>query len=502
MPTGYKIRGIEPPDLASYPPPVRKQFWQWVVDAGLKRKDKELSEGLNKDGKPLRGISKETRKHRRSAMTPSGKGDPKAPPLIPGWQKSRTRSLLAGKAHATYAEFYWRYDAYTGASWSEVLTYQAEKGRDVFGLSDRGTAWVEAQALRKWEAWKSTSSEVAGTPRAPSASSRHQQAPDIGQVGRKPTPAATYGIGTDEPLKGHGGRTQAEWDKFFRGTAPASIPGRPRNPAVKSRISGAKYNRLLGYTWGQGPGHSPRQGSAAPRQTGPGPRKPAPLPKFGPTEATIRTESGRNETLAKARELFGRPVSLRDLASFSGATKSATVTISVDDYYTGPKLFLHVQDDKYNATRAIVRDAAGKLYLKANTFFVAPEHQGKGIAREVFGRMVETGVRLGLDRFETFAMRDTQSNGYYTWPLFGYDGPITRSVKDRLPQSLRSSVKMSDLFATQEGIEWWQTNGESIELTFNLAEGSLSRLRWAAYRRDKMAVAASKTARSTTKTSR
>ena len=51
-------------------------YWQWVVDYGLRRKDKELAAGLDKDGNPLRPIAPETRKYRRSAMTPNGKGDP------------------------------------------------------------------------------------------------------------------------------------------------------------------------------------------------------------------------------------------------------------------------------------------------------------------------------------------------------------------------------------------------------------------------------------------
>ena len=127
---GYKIRGIEPPDLAGYGADLKKLYWSWVVELGLKRKDRELSQGLDKDGSPLRAISQYTRDHRRSAMTPSGKGDPGAPPLTPGYQKSRTRSLLAGRAFTTHAAFFWKYDAWTGDSWAVVLSYQAARGRD------------------------------------------------------------------------------------------------------------------------------------------------------------------------------------------------------------------------------------------------------------------------------------------------------------------------------------------------------------------------------------
>ena len=54
---------------------------------------------------------------------------------------------------STHAEFYWRFDAFTGDSWGVVLAIQAEKG-DVRGLSPAGVAWVKAQVLRRWNQYK------------------------------------------------------------------------------------------------------------------------------------------------------------------------------------------------------------------------------------------------------------------------------------------------------------------------------------------------------------
>ena len=45
---GYRIRGIEPPDLVKYPDSVKKMYWQWVVDLGLIAKDRELVRGLTR----------------------------------------------------------------------------------------------------------------------------------------------------------------------------------------------------------------------------------------------------------------------------------------------------------------------------------------------------------------------------------------------------------------------------------------------------------------------
>jgi hypothetical protein len=258
--TSYKIRGIEPPDLASYPVDVRKTFWGWVVELGIKAKGKEILAGLDKDGNQLRGILPATRLHRRSAMTPSGKGDPNAPTLIPGWQKSRTFSLLAGRALTTHAEFYWRYDSFTGDSWGHVLEAQAKRGRDVIGISPRGLALVKVQAWAKWAQWK------AGTLKE--EKKKAAVAVGVPQVGNYDTTDATFGVGVSGAEKFRTGRwsgamTRDEWTKYFRQSTSANVPASP----------GTGYNRLLAHTWGQGP-RPGSTGSAVPGKPRPGPRKP------------------------------------------------------------------------------------------------------------------------------------------------------------------------------------------------------------------------------------
>jgi hypothetical protein len=285
---GYKIRGIAPNDLAAHAPAVREQYWQWVVDLGLKRKDKELSEGLDKDGNPLRAIKPATKKHRRSAMTPSRRGDPAAPPLTPAFQKSRTRSLLAGRALSTHAEFFWRFDPWTHDSWAVVLSYQAAEGRDVFGLSPEGVAWVKARADLKWSAYKAGRliSEPASTTRP---------AEKI-KGGRTPSENAIFGMSVgQEPGSTAGftkGRTAQEWAAYFRQSAKAVVPGRPVNPPARSGMVGPDYNRLLQHIWGRRakpkpPGERGRSPFSPPRSPigpilfGPKPKVRTPAPQAG-----------------------------------------------------------------------------------------------------------------------------------------------------------------------------------------------------------------------------
>jgi hypothetical protein len=279
--TSYKIRGIEPPDLGQFPPETRKLYWSWVVELGLRAKGKEILAGLDKDGNPLKAISKDTREHRKSVNTASGKGDPSAPPLIPGWQKSRTYALLAGRAFTTHAEFYWRYDTWTGELWGDILAYQRKQGRDVIGTSVAAVAKVKAQSWAKWESWKQ------GTLRQVTQVKAKQKAIAVPRVGRYAVDHATLGVsssgGSAEgvtflPGRSTGFTTPQERAAWRRETASAKLPGRPANPAARSPISGPKYNRIIAATWGQGSRRGGSSGTAAPvPPPPPRPREPAPV---------------------------------------------------------------------------------------------------------------------------------------------------------------------------------------------------------------------------------
>lgn len=252
MAATYFILKAAPPDLPRDDPAVRLMYFGWVVELGLKRKDWELARGLNAQGKPLPVVRPETAKHRKSAMTPSGKGDRNAPYLMPGRGLSRTRSLLAGKPHENYAEFWWRYDAFTGDQWGKILAYHAKRGKayDVVGLSPQGQAWVAAQALAKWRKWK------AGTMTAPTTHTPQVAAQiSIPLVGRTNLDFATEGIGgtLDQARRAiaegrsSGFLSAAEWRKHFTKATPSVVASRP---GTSRSVQKGKSNVLLQHVWG------------------------------------------------------------------------------------------------------------------------------------------------------------------------------------------------------------------------------------------------------------
>lgn len=236
---GYSIRGIEPADIGRFPDDVKLMFWRWVVEIGLKQKDKDLAAGIDKNGKPLKPITAYTRKHRHSEMTPSGKGVPSAPPLTPGLQKSRTRSLLTGRAFVNHAEFWWKFDPYTGDSWATVLEYQAKEGRDVFGLSPRALRATRLYALGRYDDWKKGQAEKPKAKAEPfkiTGGQRNTKKLDLMQPGAS--------------LAGNVGfRTEAEWRAYLRKSARTSITGRPNIPSPH-RVVGPNFNKLLAILFG------------------------------------------------------------------------------------------------------------------------------------------------------------------------------------------------------------------------------------------------------------
>jgi hypothetical protein len=216
---GFSIWGLAPPDLVRFPQDVKLMFWHWVLELSLRAKDRDLSKGLDKDGQPLRPISKYTRENRRSAMTASGKGDPSAPPLIPAWQRSRVRSLLTGREFTDHVELWWKFDPYTRDSFARILEYQKEQGRDVFGLSQDSLRRVRAQAWERWRKWRAGKYEEKPIPSLP---------PTILGVGER-----------------RGALTEAERRAYVHGRAKAAPLGRPMAPGAKSPISGKWYSRLI-----------------------------------------------------------------------------------------------------------------------------------------------------------------------------------------------------------------------------------------------------------------
>lgn len=271
----FRIEKVEPPGYAARPD-LHAEFWRAVVAIALTVKDRELAEGLDAFGNPLKPIAPSTRAHRHSAMGPA---DPNAPPLTPAYGRSRTRSLLTGRAHARehYALFFWKSDPVSGKHWGEVLGYhRAGKGRlpvrDVIGLSPEGLQEVRRKAQAWWD-----------------ARLRHVIPPPA--VAKVPTPAGAVLIKSHRykpktpaaavaKSKRRIGRLEINGNHYtLQGGSEAQI----RRAVANGSFSGFRQVQTTGkYNFGYGRYQPPGGGSTPPPKPTPPPRPPkAPVVRRG-----------------------------------------------------------------------------------------------------------------------------------------------------------------------------------------------------------------------------
>jgi len=179
---GYRLR-MQPSDLSTYPDSAKLVWFDLVVKYGLDAKLRDLRRGRDKDGQ-IHPLAPRTIKYRKSEVGPVTKTAPRG---IPALDLSRVISLLVGRAHTSSAEFWWKFDSVTGASFAKVLHYWADdQGHDVFGLSAAGRAWTLAAATKDWVAWKASPEAqrlAAGRPGIPAARQVRRQVPKV-SIGR------------------------------------------------------------------------------------------------------------------------------------------------------------------------------------------------------------------------------------------------------------------------------------------------------------------------------
>lgn len=115
---------------------------------------------------------------------------------------------------------------------------------------------------------------------------------------------------------------------------------------------------------------------------------------------------------------------------------------------------------------------------------------------EMLAQQVRAARKLGIFEIRTEGSREVDLGqtirgpadrmwGYYAWPRAGYDGNIPWESYQKLPDNLRQQVddngvaspyerSILALMATEEGRNWWEANGETIDLTFDPHPSSLS----------------------------
>ena len=122
------------------------------------------------------------------------------------------------------------------------------------------------------------------------------------------------------------------------------------------------------------------------------------------------------------------------------------------------------------------------VLVNRNCRILAPQMRQRGIGFLWFFRQKAACELLGIDKIVAFAARSTESCGYYALPRYGFNAVIPREIRSKLPKNLRSCRTVLNLFETPMGRHWWQQNGISLEVVFDLSANSPSQKAFAAYR--------------------
>jgi len=153
---------------------------------------------------------------------------------------------------------------------------------------------------------------------------------------------------------------------------------------------------------------------------------------------------------------------IEDAASFVGAPEGTVVSVqgSVIDV-SGPGGF--------SMTREIDGDE-----IKASYFMIGDEISG---GTEIVAQMVRQARELDFKNINVQAAGQLGSsmNGYYTWPLMGYERDIDGlKQEDEIRQLFPNVETIQDLFDQPGGRDWWFVNGSTAYMDFDLSDDSRS----------------------------
>lgn len=182
----------------------------------------------------------------------------------------------------------------------------------------------------------------------------------------------------------------------------------------------------------------------------------------------------------RLEKLIGARPDPARLAALAGARPGDDVRVSVNVF--GPdEAQIGTVGPGYAATRTLKRTARG-LVLRNDQISTEAQGTGRGVGTDLFARQVDAAAAAGVVEIQARAARTGGQVGYRVLPLWGYDGPLPREYRDRLPPHLAGAETVQQLYALPGGRAWWEQHGGDVHLTFDPTPGSPSRARLDAYR--------------------
>jgi 2'-5' RNA ligase len=312
---------------------------------------------------------------------------------------------------------------------------------------------------------------------------------DLGKL-RRLDPAKPEWFAADEPEQSPAAPPPPSFGPSRTTTAPAAAPKPPAEMIVNIPRFGQTRTRMIDATGGR----SPRQV----REAAEGIFHPAAVGAMSDRDIhrTLATLAGASDAadveihhMHPVNYAYDGPGGLPEMTGHG-------IAVSNKEYAPGadPSTDNHLWESKRmiypTAEGPVIRNVLFKSGRDAFGNRLAPPK----IGLEIFGRQVEEALRHGFRKLETRAARDNNPldpyYGYNIWPKYGYDAPLTGHYKGllasdagtgQIPAELADAKNVSDLMGTKEGRDWWQKNGDTIDMEFDLRPGSRHLKRWHEY---------------------
>jgi hypothetical protein len=176
----------------------------------------------------------------------------------------------------------------------------------------------------------------------------------------------------------------------------------------------------------------------------------------------------------------------REVIELTGAPKNSTVFLSTG----GKGIEFRVANPIFSEDmfRYLVQNQSGEyeFYLLNAGLVLKSEFSQRGIGsrcviKEIFAaKRLASGLPIvsvevsAVGNHASAQLEDDPMRGYYVWATMGFDGKIPEQVRPRLAEKFQGCVLVSDLMSSFEGRYEWFRCGESLDLSFSLADGSAS----------------------------
>ena len=170
------------------------------------------------------------------------------------------------------------------------------------------------------------------------------------------------------------------------------------------------------------------------------------------------------------RLFFGRTLLAREFAALCGGNNSGEVDTTVGVDQSGIYLeYYHHQLDCVGACLIYQTNGSRLVLSNEHIRFLHPANREQK-KRRWFSQQKAACQSLGIATIQINAAKTSISQGYYYYPLLGFNAALPECVTGLLPKKLTAFRTLAELYAHPQGKQLWYQLGRPCQMTFELQE--------------------------------